>query len=39
MAIGADQINSAVNTVNEFSLKNKDNIDTLSTEIAKFKVA
>ncbi|MCL2067265.1 MAG: methyl-accepting chemotaxis protein [Treponema sp.] len=38
MTIGADQINKAVSTVNEISVKNKRNIDDLSRAIAKFKV-
>jgi len=39
MAIGADQINLAVNRVNEISGKNKENIDILVREISRFKVA
>ena len=38
MAIGADQINEAVNKVNEISSANKENIGVLSREIEKFKV-
>jgi methyl-accepting chemotaxis protein len=38
MATGADQINIAVTRVNEISGINKENIDTLVTEVAKFKV-
>jgi len=38
MANGADQINTAVNEVNEISIKNKDNIGALMEEIGKFKV-
>ncbi|MDR0586308.1 MAG: methyl-accepting chemotaxis protein, partial [Treponema sp.] len=38
MATGADQINSAVNQVNEISGQNKDNIDSLVQEVSKFKV-
>ena len=38
MALGADQINIAVHRVNEISIKNKNNIDTLKGEISKFKV-
>ncbi|MCL2070466.1 MAG: methyl-accepting chemotaxis protein [Treponema sp.] len=38
IAIGGEQINMAVNKVNEISVKNKNNIDTLSMEISKFKV-
>jgi len=37
MAIGADQINSAVQRVNEISEENKRNINTLTAEIEKFK--
>jgi methyl-accepting chemotaxis protein len=38
MATGADQINVAVNRVNEISGQNKDNIDVLVKEVSKFKV-
>jgi methyl-accepting chemotaxis protein len=38
MASGADQINVAVNRVNEISGQNKDNIDVLVKEVSKFKV-
>ncbi len=38
MASGADQINTAVNRVNELSGKNRENIDMLLKEVAKFKV-
>jgi methyl-accepting chemotaxis protein len=38
MASGADQINTAVNRVSEISVENKNHIDTLVTEISKFKV-
>jgi methyl-accepting chemotaxis protein len=38
MATGADQINIAVNRVNEISVDNKGNIDVLVTEVSKFKV-
>jgi methyl-accepting chemotaxis protein len=38
MAAGADQINSAVNRVNEFSGDNKHNIEALINEVSKFKV-
>ena len=38
MAIGADQINMAVNHVNEISRTNKNYIDTLFAEVSKFKV-
>jgi methyl-accepting chemotaxis protein len=39
MAIGAEQINIAVNSVNEISGKNKENIDILAREVSRFKVA
>jgi methyl-accepting chemotaxis protein len=38
MATGADQINIAVNRVNEISVDNKSNIDVLVNEVGKFKV-
>jgi methyl-accepting chemotaxis protein len=38
MASGADQINVAVNHVNELSGKNREGIDTLMMEVSKFKV-
>jgi methyl-accepting chemotaxis protein len=38
MAIGADQINVAVNEVNNLSSKNRENIDLLVREVSKFKV-
>jgi methyl-accepting chemotaxis protein len=38
MAAGAEQINIAVNRVNEISVDNKSNIDVLVTEVGKFKV-
>jgi methyl-accepting chemotaxis protein len=38
MATGADQINVAVHRVNELSGKNRENIDMLLREVAKFKV-
>jgi methyl-accepting chemotaxis protein len=38
MATGADQINVAVTEVNAISGKNKDNIDILVREVAKFKI-
>jgi methyl-accepting chemotaxis protein len=38
MAIGADQINIAVNRVNEISAQNKENIDILVKEVSRFKV-
>ena len=39
MATGADQINVAVNQVNELAVINHDKVDTLMKEVAKFKVA
>ena len=39
MASGADQINSAVTHVSEISGKNKESIDALVKEVARFKVA
>jgi methyl-accepting chemotaxis protein len=38
MAVGADQINVAVNHVNDISFKNREGIDSLTKEVAKFKV-
>jgi methyl-accepting chemotaxis protein len=38
MDIGADQINIAVNRVNEISVGNKNDIDSLITEVNKFKI-
>ncbi|MDR1147629.1 MAG: methyl-accepting chemotaxis protein [Spirochaetaceae bacterium] len=38
MDIGADQINIAVNRVNEISVGNKNDIDGLITEVNKFKI-
>jgi methyl-accepting chemotaxis protein len=38
MAIGADQINIAVNQVNDLSSKNRENIDLLVREVSRFKV-
>ena len=38
MANGADQINIAVNRVNELSGKNRENIDLLVREVSRFKV-
>jgi methyl-accepting chemotaxis protein len=38
MASGAEQINMAVNRVNEISVENKGNIDMLVNEVGKFKV-
>ena len=38
MAIGADQINLAVNHVNEISGKNREGIFNLLQEVSRFKV-
>jgi methyl-accepting chemotaxis protein len=38
MAVGSEQINIAVNRVNEISGQNKENIDVLVREVSKFKV-
>jgi methyl-accepting chemotaxis protein len=38
MATGAEQINIAVNRVNEISGQNKENIDVLVKEVSRFKV-
>jgi methyl-accepting chemotaxis protein len=38
MAAGADEINAAVNRVNEISVDNKDHIASLVKEVSKFKV-
>jgi methyl-accepting chemotaxis protein len=38
MAAGSDQINIAVNQVNEISGKNKETIDNLMREVSRFKV-
>ena len=38
MAAGADQINAAVNAVNELSRKNRENINDLAKEVSRFKV-
>jgi methyl-accepting chemotaxis protein len=38
MATGADQINIAVNQVNEISVKNRESIDLLVKEVSRFKV-
>jgi methyl-accepting chemotaxis protein len=38
MASGAEQINAAVNRVNELSGQNRDNIDVLVREVSRFKV-
>jgi methyl-accepting chemotaxis protein len=38
MASGADQINVAVNSVNDLSAKNRENIELLMKEVSRFKV-
>jgi methyl-accepting chemotaxis protein len=38
MAVGAEQINVAVNRVNDLSYKNRDNITVLVNEVSRFKV-
>jgi methyl-accepting chemotaxis protein len=38
MASGADQINIAVNNVNEMTQKNREAIDVLIKEVSRFKV-
>ena len=38
MAVGAEQINAAVNKVNEITAKNKENIHFLVREVSRFKV-
>jgi methyl-accepting chemotaxis protein len=38
MASGADQINIAVNHVNEISIKNREGINVLIREVSRFKV-
>jgi methyl-accepting chemotaxis protein len=38
MASGADQINLAVNNVNDMTQKNRDAIDSLLKEVSRFKV-
>jgi len=38
MAAGADQINSSVNSVNDLSAKNRENINILMKEVSRFKV-
>jgi methyl-accepting chemotaxis protein len=35
---GADQINIAVNNVNEMTIKNREAIDNLMREVSRFKV-
>ena len=38
MATGADQINIAVNQVNDITVKNHEKVDTLMSEVSRFKV-
>ncbi|MCL2793659.1 MAG: methyl-accepting chemotaxis protein, partial [Spirochaetaceae bacterium] len=38
MANGADEINVAVNHVNEITAKNREAVDTLIKEVSRFKV-
>ena len=38
MAASAEQINNAVEEVNDIAQKNKTSIESLATEVAKFKV-
>jgi methyl-accepting chemotaxis protein len=38
MASGAEQMNIAINRVNELSITNREKIDTLTKEVARFKV-
>jgi len=38
MASGADQVNIAVNNVNEMTVKNREAIDSLIKEVSRFKV-
>jgi methyl-accepting chemotaxis protein len=38
MAAGADQINAAVNRVNDLSERNRENINTLMKEVSRFKI-
>jgi methyl-accepting chemotaxis protein len=39
MASGAEQIDTAVHKVNDISIENKNQIEQLMTEVARFKVA
>jgi methyl-accepting chemotaxis protein len=39
MASGADQINVAVNNINEMTNRNREGIKTLMREVLRFKVA
>jgi methyl-accepting chemotaxis protein len=38
MATGAVEINQAINSINEISVKNKDGIDVLIGEVSRFKL-
>jgi len=38
MSTGADQVNSAVDNVNEMTKKNREAIDSLIKEVSRFKV-
>ncbi|MCL2792794.1 MAG: methyl-accepting chemotaxis protein, partial [Spirochaetaceae bacterium] len=38
MASGADEINVAVNHVNEITIKNREAIETLTKEVSRFKI-
>ena len=38
MAAGAEQVNDAVNSVNELSGRNRENIDSLVQAVSQFKV-
>jgi methyl-accepting chemotaxis protein len=38
MACGAEQVNTAVNNVNEMTVKNREAINDLLKEVSKFKV-
>ena len=39
MVSGADQVNTAVNNINEIATKNQEGIDTLTREVSRFKIA
>jgi methyl-accepting chemotaxis protein len=39
MAAGAQQVNTAVNRINDISVKNRENIGLLVKEVSLFKVA
>jgi hypothetical protein len=38
MATGADHVNAAVNNVSELSIKNREGISLLTSEVSRFKV-